>query len=43
MPCLQGATWDQELTGAVGRIIGMEAAANGVTAQAIRQLLVMSM
>ena len=29
MPCLQGATWDKELTGRVARIIGMEAAANG--------------
>lgn len=29
MPCLQGSTWDQELTGQVAGIIGKEAAANG--------------
>ena len=29
MPCLQGSTWDQALVGTVGRIIGLEASANG--------------
>ena len=29
MPCLQGATWDQELVGEVGAVIGAEASANG--------------
>jgi|EP01043_Picozoa_sp_COSAG02_P031008 beta-glucosidase len=29
MPCLQGSTWDHTLVGEVGRIIGLEASANG--------------